>query len=120
MSKTDTQPIPGMNRIACERIDYVKLATAIAEQLKFCNGTPGSSHECVFDDETRNHLKAMAKAYSEGRLIPGLDDDTIRNMKTFSAMASKASAIAYGLLITTVVGSILAAFGKGLISMLKG
>lgn len=115
---TDTASIPGMNRVACERIDYAKLATAIAEQLNTRSAGPG--HECTFDEETRGHLKAMAKAYSEGRLIPGLDDDTIRNMKTFSAMAGKASAIAYGLLITTVVGCILTAFGKGLISILKG
>jgi len=117
VTKTDTQLIPGMRRMECERLDYSRLAKEIAENM----GKGGNSpHPCTFDDDAIHNLKAMAKAYSEGKLIPGLDDETIHDMKTFSTMAKKASATAYGLLVTAVVGVIIAAFGKGILAIVKG
>ena len=117
MTKTDTQLIPGMRRMECERIDYSRLAKEIAENM----GNGGNSpHPCTFDADAIHNLKAMAKAYSEGQLIPGLDDETIRDMKTFSAISKKTTATAYGLLVTAVVGVIITAFGKGILAIVKG
>lgn len=112
MSDTNTkaiQPVP--------KIDYSKLAGEIAERL--VERGAQAAHPCTFDKEAIDNLKKMASAYADGKLIPGLDDDTIKNMKTFSEMTKKASTVAYGVLVTAIVSGVLAAFWKGLIAIVK-